>query len=50
MRWRGGLGGRPAESMEMKLDVKIPWDASVVYGYSMGNTSFANSHSKVQDY
>ena len=49
-RVKARLGARPAKPMEMKLDVKIPWDASVVYGYSMGNTSFANSHSNVQDY
>ena len=35
---------QPAELIELKLSVKIPWNTRVVCSYSMGNNSFASLH------
>ena len=39
-----------APPMEMRCDVKIPWNMMIKIGYSIGNTSFANFHDNIQDY
>ena len=37
-------------SVEMKLDVTVPWDTTVLCACSMGNASFANEHNNAKDY
>ena len=36
------FGTQPAERIEMKHGVKIPWDTGVLCTYSMSKTLFAN--------
>ena len=43
-------GARPAEPIEMKLGVKVPWDTTAVCTYSVANTTFAKRHNNTQDY